>query len=121
MRAQAIILFGNLSAFGDGPSKQPFLEQIHSNFVSLLLHLNDPEDEVKKVLSPQLIFSYEIPPFCLQACFCRNLFSQIHLIAEVAYNRPIMDLFMAIYSHEHRVLLKRNGLQYKLMFLDLHL
>ena len=49
MRAQAIILFGNLSAFGDGPSKQPFLEQIHSNFVSLLLHLNDPEDEVKKV------------------------------------------------------------------------
>ena len=51
MRAQAIILFGNLSAFGDGPSKQPFLEQIHSNFVSLLLHLNDPEDEVKKVYS----------------------------------------------------------------------
>lgn len=48
VRAQAIILFGNLSAFGDGPSKQPFLEQIHSNFVSLLLHLNDPEDEVKK-------------------------------------------------------------------------
>ena len=51
VRAQAIILFGNLSAFGDGPSKQPFLEQIHSNFVSLLLHLNDPEDEVKKVYS----------------------------------------------------------------------
>lgn len=48
VRAQSIILFGNLSAFGDGPSKQPFLEQIHSNFVSLLLHLNDPDDEVKK-------------------------------------------------------------------------
>lgn len=49
VRAQAIILFGNLSRFGDGPSKAPFLEQIHSNFVSLLLHLNDPEIEVKKV------------------------------------------------------------------------
>lgn len=49
MRAQAIILFGNLSRFGDGPSKAPFLEQIHSNLVSLLLHLNDPEIEVKKV------------------------------------------------------------------------
>ncbi|KAL4234897.1 Mroh1p [Mactra antiquata] len=48
VRAQAIILFGNLSAFGDGPSKQPFLEQIHSNLVSLLLHLNDPDVEVKK-------------------------------------------------------------------------
>ncbi|XP_034336261.2 maestro heat-like repeat-containing protein family member 1 isoform X2 [Magallana gigas] len=48
VRAQAIILFGNLSRFGDGPSKAPFLEQIHSNLVSLLLHLNDPEIEVKK-------------------------------------------------------------------------
>nr|XP_022339324.1 maestro heat-like repeat-containing protein family member 1 isoform X2 [Crassostrea virginica] len=48
VRAQAIILFGNLSRFGDGPSKAPFLEQIHSNLVSLLLHLNDPEVEVKK-------------------------------------------------------------------------
>ncbi|XP_061166579.1 maestro heat-like repeat-containing protein family member 1 isoform X3 [Saccostrea echinata] len=48
VRAQAIILFGNLSRFGDGPSKAPFLEQIHSNLVSLLLHLNDPETEVKK-------------------------------------------------------------------------
>ncbi|CAG2193325.1 unnamed protein product [Mytilus edulis] len=48
VRAQAFILFGNLSRFGDGPSKAPFLEQIHSNFVSLLLHLNDPEQEACK-------------------------------------------------------------------------
>ncbi|XP_064611998.1 maestro heat-like repeat-containing protein family member 1 [Liolophura sinensis] len=48
VRAQAVILFGNLSRFGDGPSKAPFLEQIHSNLVSLLLHLNDPEPEVRK-------------------------------------------------------------------------
>lgn len=48
VRAAAFELFGNLSRFGDGPSKEPFLEQIHTNFVSILLHLNDEEDEVKK-------------------------------------------------------------------------
>ena len=55
MRAQAIMLFGNLSAFGDGPSKQPFLEQIHSNFVSLLLHLNDQDNDVKKVRTSLIV------------------------------------------------------------------
>ena len=49
MRAAAFTLFGNLSRFGDGPSRDPFLEQIHTNFVSLLLHLNDEDDDVKKV------------------------------------------------------------------------
>ncbi|XP_059158762.1 maestro heat-like repeat-containing protein family member 1 isoform X2 [Physella acuta] len=48
VRAQAFKLFGNLSRFGDGPSKAPFLEQIHSNFISLLLHLNDKEEEVRQ-------------------------------------------------------------------------
>ncbi|KAK6184716.1 hypothetical protein SNE40_007128 [Patella caerulea] len=48
VRAQAFILFGNLSRFGDGPSRAPFLEQIHSNFISLLLHLNDPDYDVRK-------------------------------------------------------------------------
>ena len=55
VRAQAIMLFGNLSAFGDGPSKQPFLEQIHSNFVSLLLHLNDQDNDVKKVRTSLIV------------------------------------------------------------------
>ena len=49
VRAAAFTLFGNLSRFGDGPSKTPFLEQIHTNFISLLLHLNDPDREVRKV------------------------------------------------------------------------
>lgn len=49
VRAQAFMLFGNLSRFGDGPSRTPFLEQIHSNIVSLLLHLNDVDPEVRKV------------------------------------------------------------------------
>ncbi|KAL5022847.1 hypothetical protein ScPMuIL_002002 [Solemya velum] len=48
VRAQAFILFGNLSRFGGGPSKFTFLEQIHTNFVCLLLHLNDPDNDVRK-------------------------------------------------------------------------
>ncbi|XP_077982268.1 maestro heat-like repeat-containing protein family member 1 [Glandiceps talaboti] len=48
VRAAAFTLFGNLSSFGNGPSKAPFLEQIHTNFVSLLLHLNDEDSDVKK-------------------------------------------------------------------------
>ena len=58
VRAAAFTLFGNLSRFGDGPSKSPFLEQIHTNLVSLLLHLNDPEHEVRKV-NRLVIINYE--------------------------------------------------------------
>ena len=47
VRAAAIKLFGNLSRFGDGPSRDPFAEQIHANMVSLLLHLNDEHAEVR--------------------------------------------------------------------------
>eukprot|EP00039_Didymoeca_costata_P018820 m.335101 g.335101 ORF g.335101 m.335101 type:complete len:1638 (-) comp17516_c0_seq1:85-4998(-) len=47
VRAAAIKLFGNLSRFGDGPSRAPFSEQIHANMVSLLLHLNDEDPEVR--------------------------------------------------------------------------
>ena len=48
VRAAAFTLFGKLSRFGDGPSKAPFLEQVHTNFISVLLHLNE-ESEVAKV------------------------------------------------------------------------
>jgi len=48
VRASSIRLFGNLSRFGDGPSKEPFGEQIHANFMSLLLHLNEEDLEVRK-------------------------------------------------------------------------
>ncbi|KAK3746766.1 hypothetical protein QZH41_013595 [Actinostola sp. cb2023] len=47
VRAAAFILFGKLSRFGDGPSKTPFLEQIHTNFISILLHLNEEQDVAK--------------------------------------------------------------------------
>lgn len=49
VRAAAFRLFGSLSRFGKGHSKGPFLEQIQTNFVSVLLHLNEDEEEVKSV------------------------------------------------------------------------
>ena len=50
VRNAAFTLFGNLARFGDGQSRDTFLEQIHSNLVSLLLHLNDPDSDVRKVM-----------------------------------------------------------------------
>lgn len=43
VRAAAFTLFGTLSRFGSGPSEGPFFEQIQTNFVSLLLHLNEKD------------------------------------------------------------------------------
>jgi len=48
IRSSAIILFGKLARFGQGPSKEPFKEQIHSNFCSFILHLNENDATVKK-------------------------------------------------------------------------
>lgn len=48
VRAASIHLFGQLSRFGQGPSKTAFLEQVHTNFISILLHLSE-ELEVTKV------------------------------------------------------------------------
>lgn len=50
VRGAAITLFGDLSRFGSGPSKEQFIEQVHSNLVPLLLHLNDEDRHVIKVL-----------------------------------------------------------------------
>ena len=46
VRAAAFTLFGSLSRFGNGPSEGPFLEQIQTNFVSLLVHLNEADPTV---------------------------------------------------------------------------
>ncbi|XP_069771217.1 maestro heat-like repeat-containing protein family member 1 isoform X2 [Narcine bancroftii] len=48
VRAAAFTVFGNLSRFGDGKSKQDFMEQVHSSLVSLLLHLHDSNQDVVK-------------------------------------------------------------------------
>jgi len=42
-------LFGALARFTDEELKTAFNEQAHSNFISLLMHLNDEDDNVKKV------------------------------------------------------------------------
>ena len=49
VRAAAFTLFGSLSRFGNGPSEKPFLEQIQTNFVSMLLHLNEGDPVVVAV------------------------------------------------------------------------
>lgn len=56
VRAAAYTLFGSLSRFGNGPSQVPFLEQIQTNFVSLLLHLNETDPVVTDVSSVQLFY-----------------------------------------------------------------
>ena len=48
IRASAYLLFGELARFGKGPSKDPYMEQIHSNFVSFILHLNESDENVIK-------------------------------------------------------------------------
>ena len=49
VRAAAFTLFGKLSRFGGGPSKAPFLEQVHTNLISVLLHLNEEDDVIKVI------------------------------------------------------------------------
>ena len=46
VRTAAFTLFGDLSQFGDGPSKDPYLEQIFSNLVTILVHMNEDEQNV---------------------------------------------------------------------------
>lgn len=53
VRAASIALFGDLSRFGTGASEMSFLEQIHTNFISILLHL-DEEQEVTKACKDTL-------------------------------------------------------------------
>jgi len=49
IRASAIRLFGTLHRFGDGPCKSLLYDQLQANLVSLVLHLNESNDDVKKV------------------------------------------------------------------------
>nr|CAD7601307.1 unnamed protein product [Timema genevievae] len=48
MRAAAIRMFGDLAKFGGANSTSAFIEQVQGNFVSLLLHLSDCDDQVVK-------------------------------------------------------------------------
>ena len=65
MRAAALTLFGNLAMFGSGTSREQFLEQVHTNLVAFLLHLNDPENQVRQVT---IIFLY-LRPYIVDLLF----------------------------------------------------
>ncbi|EDQ91217.1 uncharacterized protein MONBRDRAFT_31461 [Monosiga brevicollis MX1] len=54
VRGAAMELFGNLARFGDGPSKVPFLEQIHSNIITFLMHVEDDSVEIQVVVRAAL-------------------------------------------------------------------
>ena len=47
IRASSYNLFGELARFGKGPSRDPFMEQVHSNFVGFVLHLNESDPKVR--------------------------------------------------------------------------
>jgi len=48
VRIAALSLFGALAKFGTGPSETSYAEQVDSNFVSIVLHLNDEAPDVVK-------------------------------------------------------------------------
>ncbi|ELT91566.1 hypothetical protein CAPTEDRAFT_173785 [Capitella teleta] len=93
VRAVAIGLFGDLARFGDGPSKDPFVEQIHSNLVTLLLHLNDPSPQVRLACKKTL---RSIGPFVGSEAI--NEMFQKHLLesASLIYGEFMNDLSKAI-------------------------
>lgn len=55
MRSAAFHLFGALAKFANHDLQATFAEQAHSNLISILMHLNDEDEEVKKVRMFQLV------------------------------------------------------------------
>eukprot|EP00118_Oscarella_pearsei_P020077 m.216363 g.216363 ORF g.216363 m.216363 type:complete len:533 (+) comp39860_c0_seq19:3469-5067(+) len=89
VRAAAFTLFGNLRRFGDGPSKAPFMEQIHNNFITLLLHMNEDDKDVVKACKKAL---RQIGPL-LGSTAVNDMF-QKHLLeeAQLHYGEFMNDL-----------------------------
>eukprot|EP01117_Protostelium_nocturnum_P011732 TRINITY_DN4276_c0_g1_i1.p1 TRINITY_DN4276_c0_g1~~TRINITY_DN4276_c0_g1_i1.p1 ORF type:complete len:1650 (+),score=410.28 TRINITY_DN4276_c0_g1_i1:183-5132(+) len=48
IRSASFNLFGALHKFGDGAAAEAFYDQLHSNLPAIVLHLNDPNDQVRK-------------------------------------------------------------------------
>lgn len=79
VRAAAFTLFGKLSRFGDGPSKAPFLEQVHTNLVSVLLHLNEEIDVTKACKSCLRSTAPLIGSDSINQMFQKHLLEEGHL------------------------------------------
>ncbi|CAL1293706.1 unnamed protein product [Larinioides sclopetarius] len=95
VRAAAFTLFGNLSRFANGPSKEQFLEQVHGNLVPLLLHLNDEDKHVIKACK----YSLRLLGPILESEEMNNMF-QKHLLddAHLHYGEFINDLTKTVIS-----------------------
>ncbi|CAN1770484.1 Protein SHOOT GRAVITROPISM 6 [Linum perenne] len=81
MRANAFAAFGSLSTFGVGGQRDAFLEQIHSAFPRLILHLHDDDLSVRQA--------------------CRNTFKRIAPLMEmegsfVQHLPSRVDTYMAL-------------------------
>ncbi|XP_054723118.1 maestro heat-like repeat-containing protein family member 1 [Uloborus diversus] len=89
VRAAAFKLFGNLSRFGNGPSKEQFIEQVHGNLVAILLHLNDEDKHVIRACK----YSLRLLGPLLQSQEMNSMF-QKHLLedAHLHYGEFINDL-----------------------------
>ncbi|KAG8195722.1 hypothetical protein JTE90_002985 [Oedothorax gibbosus] len=95
VRAAAFTLFGDLSRFGNGPSKEQFIEQVHGNLVALLLHLNDEDKHVIKACK----YSLRLLGPLLQSEEMNSMF-QKHLLddAHLHYGDFINDLTKTVIS-----------------------
>ncbi|XP_066933993.1 maestro heat-like repeat-containing protein family member 1 [Clytia hemisphaerica] len=79
VRAAAIELFGNLSRFGHGASESSFLEQIHTNFVSILLHLNEDNEVSKSCKTALRLLGPRIGSTSINDMFQKHLLDGGHL------------------------------------------
>ncbi|GIX73829.1 maestro heat-like repeat-containing protein family member 1 [Caerostris extrusa] len=95
VRAAAFTLFGNLSRFANGPSKEQFVEQIHGNLVPFLLHLNDEDKHVIKACK----YSLRLLGPILELKEMNEMF-QKHLLddAHLHYGEFINDLTKTVIS-----------------------
>jgi hypothetical protein len=59
IRESAFTLFGRLSKFSNSTSKDSYLEQIHSNLINFILHLNEQDETVRSSCNKLLL---EISP-----------------------------------------------------------
>eukprot|EP01123_Difflugia_compressa_P007444 TRINITY_DN2025_c0_g2_i1.p1 TRINITY_DN2025_c0_g2~~TRINITY_DN2025_c0_g2_i1.p1 ORF type:complete len:585 (+),score=89.40 TRINITY_DN2025_c0_g2_i1:3681-5435(+) len=62
IRASSAHLFAGLARFGEGIAKDAFYEQIHSNLPSIVLHINDENEDVQRAFKQAL---FDVSPLLL--------------------------------------------------------
>ncbi|XP_048576780.1 maestro heat-like repeat-containing protein family member 1 isoform X2 [Nematostella vectensis] len=79
VRAAAFTLFGALSRFGDGPSRAPYMEQVHTNLMSVLLHMNEEPDVAKACKGCLRAVGPLMGSDAINAMFQKHLLEEGHL------------------------------------------